>query len=191
MGALPATAAWRHVQARAGFEVVFFTLRADGLRAEGHVTAVEDERAWAVSYEIELDDRWRTRSAVVRSASELGRREVTIEADGAGSWRADGAPVGQVEGCLDVDLEASAFTNALPVNRIGLDAGAEADAPAAYVRAPDLRIERLEQHYARLPDRDGGARYAYESPAFGFAAELAYDPAGLVVDYPGIAVRVG
>ena len=190
MGGLPATAAWRHLEARAGFEVVFITTRADGLRADGHVTAVEDGQAWAVSYSIEIDDHWRTRSAVVRSASELGERELHVEADGEGSWRADGAPAGQVEGCLDIDLEASAFTNALPVHRLRLDPGRRAAAPAAYVRAADLRLERLEQSYERVEDGPDGARYHYESPAFGFAAELAYDGAGLVLDYPGIAVRV-
>ena len=57
---------------------------------------------------------------------------------------------------------------------------------AAYVRALDLSVERLEQHYVRL----GADRYHYASPAFGFECELAYDDAGLVLDYPGIAVRV-
>ena len=116
------------------------------------MTAVEDRQAWAVSYAIELDAGWGTRSALVRSRSESGQREVHIEADGAGGWRADGAPAGHLDGCLDVDLEASAFTNALPAHRLSLDPGHETAAPAAYVRASDLRVERLEQRYARLAD---------------------------------------
>ena len=191
MGGLPATAAWRHVEARAGFEVVFITTRADGLRADGHVTAVEDGQAWAVSYSIEIDDRWRTRSAVVRSASELGERELHVEADGEGSWRADGAPAGQVEGCLDIDLEASAFTNALPVHRLRLDAR-----PARPRRPrPTCGLRTCASSgssRATSGSRTGPTARAmhYESPAFDFAAELAYDRAGLVLDYPGIAVRV-
>jgi hypothetical protein len=99
-------------------------------------------------------------------------------------------PAPHLDGCLDVDLEASAFTNAFPVHRLGLEVGQRADAPAAYVRAPGLDVERLEQTYARLPDDGRGARYDYVSPAFGFRAELVYDRFGLVLDYPGIAVRV-
>jgi hypothetical protein len=95
-----------------------------------------------------------------------------------------------VAGCLDVDLEGSAFTNAFPVHRLGLNVGEQADAPAAYVRANDLRVERLEQSYARLPDDGDRSRYDYASPAFDFRAELVYDRFGLVLDYPGIAVRV-
>jgi hypothetical protein len=51
-------------------------------------------------------------------------------------------------------------------------------------------VERLEQTYARLPDDGEHARYEYVAPAFGFDAVLTYDRFGLVVDYPGIAVRV-
>jgi hypothetical protein len=99
--------------------------------------------------------------------------------------------VPELAGCRDVDLEASAFTNALPVNRLRLELGARAEAPAAWVRAADLSVERLEQTYARVPDeRPDGSQYAYEAPELEFTARLVYDRFGLVVDYPGIAVRV-
>ena len=89
-----------------------------------------------------------------------------------------------------MDLESSSLTNAFPVHRLGLGVGAEADAPAAYVRALDLSVERLEQRYVRLED-DGSRRerYRYTAPAFGFECQLLYDEYGLVLDYPGIAVR--
>jgi hypothetical protein len=51
------------------------------------------------------------------------------------------------------------------------------------------RVERLDQLYGRAEDRDGSPRYDYEAPAFGFRCQLVYDQAGLVLDYPGIAVR--
>ena len=152
---------------------------------DGHVSAVEDGRAWAVEYSIELRPDGTTRSARVRCRDADGLHEVAIEADGAGGWTVDGAPAPHVEGCLDVDLEASALTNAFPVARMRLAVGAEAQAPAAYVRVPDLRVERLEQRYERVAERE----YDYEAPAFGFACRLVYGDDGLVLDYPGIAER--
>ena len=107
----------------------------------------------------------------------------------ATGWLVDGRPAPELEGCADVDLEASAFTNALPVRRIQPDIGRWMTAPAAYVRAPDLAVERLEQRYTRLESADG-ARYAYAAPAFAFESEIVYDDAGLVLTYPGIAERV-
>ena len=81
------------------------------------------------------------------------------------------------------------MTNALPVHRMDLRVGDRASAPAAYVRAVDLSLERLGQDYVRTADEGGHQRYEYAAPAFGFACRLVYDESGLVLDYPGIAVR--
>jgi hypothetical protein len=59
------------------------------------------------------------------------------------------------------------------------------------VRAPGLEIERLEQSYTRLADGDDDhTRYEYRAPRFRFECELQFAPDGLVVEYPGIAVRM-
>ena len=154
------------------------------------MAAVEAGEAWSVRYTLELDSRWSTRSAHVVARSALGTQEVHIAGDGRGSWRVDGRPAAQLAGCFDVDLEASACTNAFPVRRLRLGVGQRADAPAVYVRARDLGVERLEQRYGRLPDDGDQSRYEYEAPSFDFIAVLTYDRHGLVVDYPGLAVRV-
>jgi hypothetical protein len=186
---LPPFAAWRHRDARDGFEVVFFDAGDGGRRIEGHTVAVEEGEPFAVRYAIELDDRGRTRSAQVWGQSSGGRRTVTLHADGDGSWVVDGRPAPHLDGCLDVDLESSSLTNAFPVRRLCLAPGDEAEAPAAYVRALDLHVDRLEQRYLRIDDGTGLQRYDYTSPAFDFRCELVYDPSGLVLDYPGIATR--
>lgn len=187
---LPTHAAWRHRDARNGFEVLFLRRSPDGYRFEGHTTAVEQDEAWAVGYEIEVDERWRTRSAHVVGCSTSGRREVTLRSDGSDGWLVDGNPAPELRGCFDVDLEASAFTNALPVHRLRLRVGQAAGAPAVYVRAVDLTVERLEQRYARVADRGGLERYDYSAPRFGYNGELAYDSAGLLTQYPGLAERI-
>jgi uncharacterized protein len=188
---LPPLAVWRHLGAREGFEVVFLSREGDGHRLDGHVTAVEEGEAWGVGYTMTLDGGWATRSAVVAGRSGSGAYEVRLEGDGNGAWRLDGKPAPHLEGCLDVDLEASACTNAFPVKRLGLSAGEASDAPAAYIRAVVPDVDRLEQHYRRLDDNDPGrSRYDYDSPGFDFRAILTYDEFGLVLDYPGIAERV-
>ena len=185
----PATAAWQHREARAGFEVAYFQPFGEGRRIQGWTTAVEDGSTWAVEYVIDLDGTGATRSARIRGRSAVGFSLTVLEADGAGRWLADGVPAPHLDGCLDVDLESSAMTNALPVRRMGLAPGARAAAPAAYVRAVGLAVERLEQTYLRAPDEAARQRYDYAAPAFGFTCRLTYDESGLVLDYPGIAVR--
>jgi uncharacterized protein len=188
---LPPLAAWRHLGAREGFEVVFLRREGDGYRLDGHSTALDEGEAFGVRYAVTLDAGWATRSAVIVGRSGSGAYEVRLEGDGNGAWRIDGEPAPQLDGLLDVDLEASACTNAFPVKRLGLSVGDAADAPAAYVRAAVPDVERLEQRYRRLEDLEPErARYDYDSPAFDFRAVLTYDEFGLVLDYPGIAVRV-
>ena len=151
----PPFAAFEHRDVAVGFEVVFFRPTPDGVVVDGHTTALEEGEPYAVAYTIELDAHWHTRRAHVRGQSSQGRHETRIEADGEGRWTIDGTRVPELTGCLDVDLEPSSLTNAFPVRRLALDVGQRSAAPAAYVRALDLRVERLEQSYAR-PRRRGG-----------------------------------
>ena len=189
--AFPAAACWRHQGARSGFEVAYFAAGAGGWQIDGTTTAVEDGQTWIVSYRIRLDAAWLTREARVTARTAAGLRQSGLTADGAGRWHVDGRPAAHLDGCLDIDLESSALTNTLPVHRLAMATGARAETPAAYVRALDLRTERLEQSYTRLPDESGRQRYRYAAPAFGFICTLGYDESGLVLDYPGIAVRAG
>jgi hypothetical protein len=198
--ALPKSAAWLHSDGRTGFEVVYFDMLDDGCAIEGWTTATErgegrdggqGGQTWAVHYSIRLDTSWTTRSARISGRSAAGSRLTVIEADGAGHWVVDGEVRPRLDGCLDVDLESSAMTNAFPVRRMDLAVGGRAAAPAAYVRALDLAVERLEQTYVCVTDQASKKRYDYAAPAFDFACRLVCDGAGLVLDYPGIAVRAG
>ena len=110
--------------------------------------------------------------------------EIVLTSDGDGRWTLDGAPAPHLDGLIDVDLEASACTNTLPIHRMTFPVGEVVPAPAVYVRALDLSVTRLEQTYRRIDAR----RFAYTSEP-DFRAVLEYDTDGLIVDYPGVARR--
>jgi len=184
--AMPSAASWRHEGAREGFEVAFFAVDDHGRRVEGTTAATENGQSWSVDYVIHLDHSWLTRSARITGRSGSSTRITEIEGDGVGNWRIDGAPTPHLQGCLDLDLEASAMTNTFPVHRLRLPLGREAAAPAAYVRAVGLAVERLEQTYSRSDEM----HYDYVAPQFDFACRLVYDEYALILDYPGIATRV-
>lgn len=186
---LPASACWKHGELQIGFETSFFRPEKQGWLLSGSTSGIEDGVAWVVDYELVVDSRWRTRLAVIRNRSESGTRSIRLESEGDGVWSLDGSPVPQLDGCFDVDLESSAMTNMLPVHRLALDVEDRADAPAAYVRAVDLRVERLEQVYSRIENERGLQRFEYLSVDDDFRSTLRYDSSGLVLDYPGIAVR--
>lgn len=178
---MPAFAAWRFVTAVDGFEVAYPARR----ELRGCTAAVEDGQPYVVRYEIALDEQWRTREVRVSNDTVEGGRSRELRSDGAGHWTVDGVAAPDLDGLVDVDLEASACTNTLPVHRLDLPDGEVVAAPAVYVRAMDLSVTRLEQTYRRRGERT----FDYTSEGGGFRAVLEYDGAGLIVDYPGIAVR--
>ena len=186
---LPPEAAWQHRGARSGFEVVFFAGTDGGRLIQGCTAAVEDGTPWTVEYAIQVDGAGATRRARISGRSAAGSSTTVLEADGAGHWLVDGENAPLLDGCLDVDLESSAMTNALPVRRLRLAVAAHAAAPAAYVRAVGLAAGRLEQTYLRTPGEAALQSYDYTAPAFDFECRLIYDQSGLVLEYPGIAVR--
>ena len=169
--------------------MAYFDVTPAGWRAAGSTTGLQDGDAWIVTYEINLDDQWRTRSAQIVARTRTGTTRKHIEADGAGRWLIDGRESTRLGGCLDLDLESSAMTNAFPIHRLALAEGESANAPASYFRLDSASVERLDQVYSRLEDFNGHQQFHYEAPAFDFQCRLTYDAAGLVLDYPGIAVR--
>lgn len=184
---LPDRGAWRLTGEREGFEVVRFRFERDGIVLAGTSVGTEGGVPWDVRYVIELESSWRTRRAVIEAGD--GHR-VEITRDGAASWTVAGTPALQLDGCVDLDLEVSVVTNTVPVHRLALAVAERADAPAVYVRAQTLTVERLDQTYARLPDEAGVLVFDYASPRFGYRDTLRFAPDGLVLEYPNIGSRV-
>jgi hypothetical protein len=95
-----------------------------------------------------------------------------------------------LDGCLDVDLSATPFTNTLPIRRLALAPGWAAEITVVYVDVPALRIGVSRQRYRCLTWGPAGGVYRYENAAGDFAADITVDADGLVVEYPQIARQV-
>ena len=163
-----------------------FEKKRDGVIVHGNSVGSEGGKQWAIRYTIELDAQWCTRKATLESE---GQKPVKIRSNGAGRWTIDGERLARLDGCLDLDLEASLVTNMAPVRRLSLRVGQSSAAPAVYVRTKNLKVERLEQTYSRIPDAQGWIVFDYESPRFCYRADLQFARDGLVVVYPEIGER--
>jgi len=186
---LPAEASWTHTGARAGFEVAFFTELSVGHRLTGHTTARESSALWSVGYDVTVDDSWKTVEVHASNLVDAKEGELALTRDSAGRWTVNGELRPELDGCLDVDFESSAVTNTLPLHHLDFIEGVGVDVPAAFVRADDLRVERLEQRYTLIEARAEQILFHYESSTFDFSCDLRYDSAGFLVEYPGIATR--
>ena len=158
--------------------------RADGAwRLSGAAVFTDDEdRLCRLYYQVACDLAWRTTAARVAGWVGDDAVEAAIEADGAGRWRLNGRECPRVEGCIDVDLNFSPSTNLLPIRRLGLEVGQEAEVRAAWLRFPGFTLEPLEQRYRRTGER----AWRYESAGGAFVRDLAVGDDGFVVRYPGL-----
>lgn len=159
----------------------------DGWRLDGVAAFSHDGEPCGLRYRVDCDAAWRTRAA--RVDGWIAGREYVAEIDRAddGRWLLNGAEQAAARGCVDIDLAFTPATNLLPLRRFALEIGAETAALAAYLNVPATRLTRLEQSYRRL-DR---TRYAYESPASGYAATLEVAEVGFVTSYPGLWEATG
>ena len=153
--------------------------------AEGLVIGDRFSSAYAAHYRIELAQDWSTRKVSVGLAD---GPTLSLSADGAGAWRdADGKPLPLLDGCIDVDISATPFSNSLPIRRLALKEGERRQIRVAYLAIPDLTINPVNQAYTCLElDR----RYRYEGLFRKFETELCIDAHGLVEDYPSLFRRV-
>lgn len=164
-----------------GSEYLILTGDDSGYVADSVVFASRDVEPARVHYVVRCDREWRMHEVTV-SVAQPGTdpRVLRLQSDGAGQWTdGDGDALPAFDGCLDIDISATPFTNTLPVRRLDLLPGQRETIRVLYIHIPTLRIEPWEQRYTGLAP----GRVRYESIGTDFVREL-------VVDYPGLFRRV-
>ncbi len=156
-----------------------------GLDISGVVIAQEDGTKFGLSYRLKLDALWRTRKAFLRTTS---GHVLHLESNGPGSWQEKGQPQPDLQGCIDIDIQATPLTNTLPIRRLAWTTGESVSIRLCYVEAPSLAVSPQDQRYTALTP---GSLYRFESLSSGFTADLPVDEDGLVLDYPGLFRRLG
>lgn len=156
--------------------------------ARGMIVSVWDGRPIRLEYEIECDRDWVVRRVQAQLESGTERRRLTLRASRDGVWTDEtGRSVPELESCSYVDIQATPFTNSLPIRRLQLASGETRDLRVAYVSVPSLQVSAADQRYTRLED-SSSPRYRYQSGDF--EAVLVVDDAGVVVDYEGLWRRI-
>ena len=86
--------------------------------SEGTVVGGRGAIPYGACYRVLCDQHWRTREVRLAYA---GSFEMHVVADGEGRWfdRArDDAPLPELEGCIDIDIGVTPFTNTLPITSV-------------------------------------------------------------------------
>lgn len=170
---------WRRLD-HAGHESARVYPQDDSWNLQGTAVFLHDQLPCRLDYQIVCDSHWHTRSA--RVAGWMGNEpiEIAIAVSPEQHWMLNEAGVPEVAGCIDLDLNFSPSTNLLPIRRLKLAVGEEAEVKAAWLRFPSFKLEPLEQIYRRIDQ----ATYRYESAGGNFVAELTVNGDGFVTRYP-------
>ena len=181
MEAPPAVFFWRRLD-NPGYDSCRFFHSADGCRLSGAAVFLEGRLACHIRYEVLADASFRTRRASLEGY--VGRKPLSLrlQTSRGGRWTVNGVDQPATRGCIDLDLGFTPATNLLPLRRLALRTGQEAQAPAAYLPFPKTGLVILPQRYKRL----SRSEYDYESPQHGYRATLRVTPLGAVAAYPGV-----
>jgi uncharacterized protein len=175
-----------------GLEHLQLTTTDSIVRADSAILAVDDAgRPFRARYVIDCDHEWRVSRARIEVLAEPVRT-LDLRTDGQGRWMdaASHRPL-PLDGCVDIDIYPSPFTNTLAIQRhFTIAAGLAVTIDVAWVALPELTIHRVPQEYTLLERRPDGTRWRFRALDSGFTAELEIDGHGLVRDYPEIARRV-
>lgn len=175
-------AAWE--SSDAGLEHVEISPADGGIDVAGMVIGRSDDAKFALAYRLSIDSDWRIREARLKTAAGRG---LHLESNGQGTWWENGTEREDLQGCIDIDIQATPLTNTLPIRRLAPKRGETVDIRLCYVDVPELKTSPREQRYTAI---EPGALFRFESPSHDFTADLPVDEDGFVLDYPGLFRRL-
>lgn len=189
-GTLQQTATMNHTLHWTGIlypsqEDCVITTTAEGTTVQGIIAGRDEGQSFEVQYHIRINAVWAATSFEIKS--QVGERALTLvyESDGNGHWWSDGEPVPQLDGCIDIDISVTPFTNTLPINRLQWEQNMPQLIRVVYINILDGTVRPLQQRYTQLSPKE----YRYENMPSGFEAVISVDDDGLVVHYPGLFKR--
>ena len=167
-----------------GIEHLTLERNAGRITATGVVSGRAEGQAFGAWYRLALDSSWQVKQFCIHLTDS---RWLIATSRQAGTWLdGDGRPLPALDGCVDVDLACTPFTNSLPVRRLAWQPGDTRDLDMVYVDFAGLQARPDRQRYTCLSP----SHFRYEGLGSGFVTDISIDHDGLVSDYPGLFKRL-
>src|SRR3954466_11303507 len=96
-----------------------------GIKVDSVIIGKQQDIIYRVEYALLLDHDWRTLSFKISSLHNNVVQSLDYSGDGKGNWMDQGKHVPQLDGCIDIDLPLTPFTNTLPIRRLSQQIGDE------------------------------------------------------------------
>lgn len=180
---LTRTVRWRPLDA-VGLEHLEIVESPTAIVANSVLIGEREGSQFGVRYEVELAPNWSFRA--LRLERMDGAR-LELYSDGEGNWtNGQHLSLPELDGCIDIDISGTPFTNTLPTRRTRFASGEPARFTMAWIPLDTLEPFADEQIYSLLDD----SRFLYESADGSFKAELSLDADGFVAYYPTLFEQI-
>jgi hypothetical protein len=158
---------------------------ASGVDINSVIIGKYEGRIYRVDYHIKTNPDWETQYVQITSRHSNREQYYRLTSDGSGNWIVDGRRLSQFDGCIDVDIAVTPFTNTLPINRLRLHTRETKHIRVIYFDLLEQQVKPVVQVYKRISEE----KYHYENVPNDFETDITVDENGLVVDYPSLFTR--
>lgn len=162
----------------------------NGITANSIILAMKEDKPVRILYNICCNSDWKVNRFDVEIFDDE-YKSTALKSDCSGNWKTDsGILLESLEGCIDIDISTTPFTNTIPIRRLSLKTGESREIKVVYVDIYNYSLRPENQRYTCLESNPKGCKYRYENLNSGFMAEFLVDKNGFVIDYPDLFARV-
>ena len=185
--ALTKTAVWQQWD-NIGLEYLELTevSSKDGVVVESNIIGFEERIPFQMHYRLHCLENYQVFSVMITLS---GHRHLNLSRLSTGQWRGNqNEYLPALDGCYDIDITATPFTNTLPIRRLQWQVGQSRSLDMAYIHIPELKIERATQQYTCLEKNEQGSLFEFRQQDF--STILPIDADGFVQNYPNLFLRL-
>ena len=158
---------------------------ATGNEINGIIDGVFETRPYHVEYFIKTNPGWETIAFEIKSRVADKTFDLHFQSDGKGCWTTGNKSAETFNGCIDIDISLTPFTNTLPIKRLRLAKKERRKITVLYIDVLEQQTSRMDQFYTKLSD----TACKYENASNNFQSVITVDDEGLVVAYPNHFMR--
>lgn len=160
-----------------------FEQSADGFTVHSNITGTMDGKPVTFRYYIRLDTSWTVREFFAENLSDKNPFLIHALHQSPGKWLdKNGSPLPQFDGCIDIDIFPTPFTNSLPLKREPIHIGQHSEFNALWVDLREGVARKARQRYSRLSE----FKFQFKSLDTGFTETIEFTSDFFVAHYPGL-----
>lgn len=156
-----------------------------GIMVQSTIAGYYEGDIYKVDYLLHANPQWETERVEVTCQLRNVIDKISLRSAMKGKWWLDDEPAPQFDGCTDVDITLTCFTNSLPINRLDFGSGESHQIKVVYIDILENSVTPTSQKYTRINSHT----YKFENVPNDFEALIETDGSGLVVFYPELFER--